>query len=132
MVDVLVIGAGAAGLAAADVLVRNGKSVLIVEARNRIGGRIFTTHPDNFSTPIEFGAEFTHGDLPLTLDLAKRSNANFAKSEGKTYSVEKGELQKTDMFPDMDELMEKLETLEHDMTMQQFLNKFFSEKKYSE
>ncbi|HVJ25412.1 MAG TPA: FAD-dependent oxidoreductase, partial [Burkholderiales bacterium] len=41
-VDVLVVGAGAAGLAAAAELTRAGRSVLIVEARDRIGGRCYT------------------------------------------------------------------------------------------
>lgn len=57
--DVLVLGAGVAGLAAASTLLDAGKSVLIIEARDRIGGRIFTRRDG--AIPIEFGAEFVHG-----------------------------------------------------------------------
>ena len=39
--DVIVVGAGAAGLTAAAELAETGKSVLILEARDRIGGRMF-------------------------------------------------------------------------------------------
>jgi monoamine oxidase len=63
--DVLVLGAGAAGLAAARTLARSGRSVAVIEARSRIGGRIFTRHVASpvFGTtiPVELGAEFVHG-----------------------------------------------------------------------
>ena len=60
--DVAVIGAGAAGLAAARELSGAGRRVVVLEARERIGGRIFTLHPPDFALPIELGAEFIHGE----------------------------------------------------------------------
>jgi monoamine oxidase len=62
--DVLIVGAGAAGLAAARVLTRAGLHVLILEARHRIGGRIHTLHDPLSPVPIELGAEFIHGTPP--------------------------------------------------------------------
>jgi len=66
--DVAVVGAGAAGLAAARALSAAGKRVAIIEARDRIGGRIRTEHrrfgQSATTVPIELGAEFVHG-LPL-------------------------------------------------------------------
>ncbi len=59
--DVLVVGAGMAGLAAADRLVARGRRVVIVEARDRLGGRIHTTHDPELASPVELGAEFVHG-----------------------------------------------------------------------
>jgi monoamine oxidase len=57
----LVIGAGTAGLAAAHTLNQAGESVMVLEARDRIGGRVYTDR--SFSdVPVEFGAEFIHGD----------------------------------------------------------------------
>ena len=63
MESVIVIGAGAAGLMAAYELSQNGKQVIILEAANRLGGRIHTISDPSFSQPIELGAEFIHGDL---------------------------------------------------------------------
>ena len=59
--DVIVIGAGAAGLAAAAELGRAGLSITILEARDRIGGRMFTQRDPVCHAPIEFGAEFIMG-----------------------------------------------------------------------
>jgi monoamine oxidase len=59
---VLVIGAGAAGLAAARVLTAAGRPVRILEARDRIGGRIHTLRHGSVPVPIELGPEFVHGE----------------------------------------------------------------------
>ena len=61
MDDVVVIGAGIAGLAAAHALVQAGYRVRVLEARDRIGGRIWTDDSPS-DGPIERGAEFIHGD----------------------------------------------------------------------
>jgi monoamine oxidase len=60
--DVIVIGAGMAGLAAARLLSESGRRVTVVEARDRVGGRLLSIHGE---TPIELGAEFVHG-LPVS------------------------------------------------------------------
>lgn len=57
--DVIVIGAGAAGLRAAQKLQQNGRRVLILEARNRIGGRIWTEIHNG--QPLDLGASWIHG-----------------------------------------------------------------------
>lgn len=62
--DVLILGAGAAGLAAASELKAAGKRVRLVEARARVGGRILTEWNES-AYPIELGAEFIHGKPPL-------------------------------------------------------------------
>ena len=72
--DVLVVGAGAAGLAAADALARAGRSVLVLEARDRIGGRCLTHRLPGVPVPVELGAEFIHGRPAATLSLLKRAN----------------------------------------------------------
>ena len=59
--EVVVIGAGVAGLACAQALCEAGLRVTILEARSRVGGRIWTVHPSLTSAPVELGAEFIHG-----------------------------------------------------------------------
>jgi monoamine oxidase len=66
--DVVVIGAGAAGLAAARKSTAAGRRVAIVEARDRVGGRIHTIRPAGWPLPIEAGAEFIHGRPRETWD----------------------------------------------------------------
>jgi monoamine oxidase len=58
------VGAGAAGLAAAVELGQAGLSVTVLEARDRIGGRIFTQSDPSSGAAIELGAEFIHGLPP--------------------------------------------------------------------
>ena len=59
--DVLVLGAGMAGLSAARELAHRGVRVTVLEARARPGGRILTEDVAGWSTPVELGAEFVHG-----------------------------------------------------------------------
>lgn len=67
--DAIVIGAGVAGLAAARDLRRRGRSVLAIEARDRIGGRVHTVRPRGWPLAVEAGAEFVHGRPPALLPL---------------------------------------------------------------
>ncbi len=64
--DVVIIGAGAAGLAAARELHDKGLDVVVLEARDRIGGRVWTHHDPEAPVPIEMGAEFIHGSAEET------------------------------------------------------------------
>ncbi|MEA2570685.1 MAG: hypothetical protein QOI24_2686 [Acidobacteriota bacterium] len=67
--DAIVIGAGAAGLAAARDLSAAGRRVCIVEARDRIGGRIHTQRVSDLPLPLELGAEFIHGATASTFSI---------------------------------------------------------------
>jgi len=58
-VDVVVVGAGAAGLSATSELIRKGRSVLCIEAMDRIGGRCFTDH-SIFGSACDIGAHWLH------------------------------------------------------------------------
>ncbi|MFE4369692.1 flavin monoamine oxidase family protein [Streptomyces sp. NPDC056835] len=69
--DVVVIGAGAAGLSAARELTDAGQNVVVVEARDRIGGRLWTRH-GALSIPVELGAQFIHGRNASTWELVRR------------------------------------------------------------
>lgn len=68
--EVAVIGAGAAGLAAFQHLRTAGCDAVLIEARDRIGGRIFTESVAGWPLPVELGAEFIHGAPPELLPWA--------------------------------------------------------------
>lgn len=78
--SVLVIGAGMAGLAAARSLADAGRPVRIIEARNRIGGRIDTNR--EWGTALEMGASWIHGTTnnPL-LELADKVHAQIVPTD---------------------------------------------------
>jgi len=69
--DVIVIGAGVAGLSAARDLMDAGRNVIVLEARDRIGGRLWT-QPGALSAPVELGAQFIHGRNASTWELVRR------------------------------------------------------------
>lgn len=66
--SIVIIGAGASGLAAAQRLRKAGYEALVLEARKRIGGRIWT---DRSRAPVEFGAEFIHGEYATTWEIVR-------------------------------------------------------------
>lgn len=69
--DAVIVGAGAAGLAALAELNAAGVRAVCVEALDRIGGRIYTVHDPLSSAAIELGAEFVHGKPPEIFELAE-------------------------------------------------------------
>jgi monoamine oxidase len=71
--DVVVLGAGIAGLAAAERLGSAGRHVVVLEARDRIGGRIHTVDDPGLRLPIELGAEFVHGRPTELVELIRET-----------------------------------------------------------
>jgi monoamine oxidase len=69
--DAIVIGAGAAGLAAARDLGQAGLKAVVLEARGRLGGRIYTHRDPAWPLPLELGAEFLHGEAEATREVAR-------------------------------------------------------------
>src|SRR5712691_8422908 len=90
--DVLVIGAGAAGLAAAKALVDAGRSVRVLEARDRIGGRVFSWRDPKLPVAVELGAEFVQGVVPRTLSLAQKAGAVVVEVNGAAYQSANGRI----------------------------------------
>src|SRR5579871_4443105 len=92
--DVLIVGAGAAGLAAGRALADAGLSTAIVEARESIGGRIRTEHlsASSAAIPIELGAEFIHGLPANTWDLAQEAGLDAYELAGSDHVYSNGTL----------------------------------------
>ncbi len=88
--DVVVIGAGAAGLTAFRELHAAGLKVLCVEARGRIGGRIATIHDPLAPVPIELGAEFVHGRSPEIWSIVRAAALTAYSCEGRAVHIEDG------------------------------------------
>jgi monoamine oxidase len=131
--DVIIIGAGAAGLMAAYQLAISGRQVLILEARDRIGGRIHTVIDKNFPTPVETGAEFVHGHLPITLSFLKKAALHYSSMKGRSWSVKNGKLsQEEDFGTDWEELIKRLNALQIDMTISDFLDTHFNGEEHNE
>ena len=129
--DVIIIGAGVAGLAAMRKLVEAGLHVCLLEASDTTGGRISTIH-DGFGQPAEAGAEFVHGKLPLTFKLIKEAKLSHEAVEGKMIGVQNGEWRKEEHDDHWDEFMRQLKKLKTDVTVQQFLDQKFSAGEYLE
>jgi monoamine oxidase len=96
--DVIVIGAGAAGLMAAAELIHAGRSVLLLEARDRIGGRIWTRAESGVPVPLELGAEFVHGIAAITRGLLAEAGMSVVDSSGSHWSVREGALKPSDAW----------------------------------
>jgi monoamine oxidase len=93
-----VVGAGAAGLAAAAELARAGLAVSVVEARNRIGGRCETHRIPGLPVPVELGAEFIHGRPPATISLLREANIAAIDSTRTQLVSHRGRLRTENLF----------------------------------
>jgi monoamine oxidase len=130
---ILIIGAGATGLFAARKLSAAGHSVTVLEASDRIGGRINTIQPAGFLQPIEDGAEFMHGKLPITMQLLKEANVPYQTVAGKMIQVKNGRWSEQEEFVEgWDELMHRMAGLKTDITLTGFLQQYFSDEKYTD
>src|SRR5215207_3456434 len=98
--DVLVLGAGVAGLAAAQELSQAGLRVIVIEARERVGGRIFTQHVPGHPLPIELGAEFIHGRPPESFALVEQAGLLVYAINGDRWLAQDGQLAPSDALWD--------------------------------
>jgi monoamine oxidase len=128
---IIVIGAGAAGLMAARELGRAGRKVTILEARDRCGGRIHPLPSTDFGYGAEGGAEFIHGEAPVTHGLLREAGFSLLPIQGARWTMQDGKLSREDsQDPHEAELHKALQELKHDLTVAEFLRRRFAGPEY--
>lgn len=123
-VDVVVIGAGVAGLGAARVLHDEGIELVVLEARERLGGRIFTVRDDELPVAIELGAEFVHGSAPELHEIARAARLTVADVYGERWQSRSGTLRPlgADFWSELESVMSRLKKRpRHDRSFEEFL-----------
>jgi monoamine oxidase len=123
--DAVVIGAGAAGLAAARSLAGRSLRVIVLEARDRIGGRVLS-EPSTSAAAAEFGAEFIHGPAKETLALLREAGTAAVGTDGESFVCSKdGRLRPDDYdIREAARILERARTLPGDESVDQFLQRF--------
>ena len=122
--DAIVIGAGAAGLAAARRLARRSARVLLIEARERAGGRVWTLAMPRRVTPAELGAEFVHGPAPESRDLLRAAGSAAVDAGGESWICRHGDLRPDESFIGAGEIFLGARSLARDESVADFLLRF--------
>ncbi len=121
--DVAIVGAGVAGLAAMRVLEERGIRTCVLEARDRIGGRVYTVRDPGVPHPIELGAEFVHGSAPELLDIARQARLLLYAVEGERWQSRRGRLTKLeDFWEQLEMVSEHLDARKADRSFAEFLD----------
>jgi monoamine oxidase len=119
--DVIVLGAGAAGLAAARELAHSGRSVLVLEARERVGGRCWTRRMAGLEIPVELGAEFIHGAAETTHALLRQAGIAAVDSAREQRYLDRGKLRRVNAFLEAQRAIHKAPAMKRDISFSAFL-----------
>ena len=118
----IIIGAGAAGLHATYELSKQGHSCVVLEARDRVGGRIHTIRGRD-GRLFEAGAEFVHGTLPITAELLAKAGLKKYNAGGRWVTLRAGESSSGENAgKEWKAMLRKMSSLERDLSLQDFLD----------
>lgn len=123
--DVIIVGAGASGIACAQQLSLSGTNFKILEARPRLGGRIYSHVEPGMSTGIELGAEYIHGAPQRMLELFRRLHLPFYDVNDEHYFLKNNKLIKIpDYWEKMKNILDKLSTASKtDRSLEEFIRR---------
>lgn len=123
--DAIVIGAGAAGLAAARRLAEASARVVLLEARDRVGGRVRQYPAAPLAVAPELGAEFIHGQAKETMLLMRDAGSRAIHIEGESWIGANGELRRDPLdFLRSARILERAHRLVQDESVESFLRPF--------
>jgi len=123
--DVVVVGAGAAGLNAARLLAQRSLRVVVLEARRRVGGRVLWKPVPGLPVPPDLGAEFIHGPAPETYELLRAVGSGPQKLSDESWSLRNGRLERDgDDFGSWAAIFERAQDLDPDESVEAFLQRF--------
>lgn len=129
---IVIVGAGAAGLMAARALARTGKRVTILEARDRCGGRIHPLPASEFGYAADGGAEFVHGEAPVTRGLAREAGLSVRTIGGTQWSFDgKAFSRESPRDAYHEKLHAAVKELTDDLTVAEFLRRHFAGPEYA-
>jgi monoamine oxidase len=121
--SVVVVGAGIAGLSAAWKLGSAGCPVTVLEARDRIGGRIWTVPERNVGFPIELGAEFIHGRPPEIFHPLNEAGAEVREVEGRSWCAFEHQLRFCEFWSRVESILNKMDDSVPDESFLDFLKR---------
>lgn len=119
--DVLIIGAGVAGLAAAAELHEAGVSVRLLEARDRVGGRAWSIGAEGLEQAIELGAEFIHGKPPELFSIAQRAHLDPVELGGENFTSDGKSVKAFDFFQRSESVLDELDDRGQDRSFMEFV-----------
>ena len=115
----MIVGGGIAGLSAARELTRNGVEVTLLEAKNRLGGRIHTLSHGSY--PIELGAELIHGRSPPLLQAIKSAGLSTRRLPDKYHLLENGKFKRINFWKKIGEVIDRINPNGRDFSFGTFL-----------
>lgn len=127
--DVLIVGGGVAGLAAAAELHEAGVRVRILEARERLGGRAWSIEAEGSEPAIELGAEFIHGKPPELFSIAEQATLNLIELGGENFASHGSTIKPLDFFRQSESVLEKMDERGPDRSFLKFVREQIGEDK---
>jgi monoamine oxidase len=125
--DVLIIGGGVAGLAAAAELHEAGVRVRMLEVRDRLGGRVWTIRAPGIEQGIELGPEFIHGKPRELFSIASQAGLNPIELGGENFISDGNTVKRFDFFQRSESVLDEMDDRGPDRSFMEFVREHIGE-----